>query len=152
MFKISETNIALKYPPEEESKELKTDELWKCLEKNFTQTLPFIEQTIDRWNSQTQVIGNLKKNKQSHFSQTIVSQVNSLLAQSDFRTRTVAKTQLKRDQKTSMLTGTLICSTIKTFISCCLVTSYKSTRTMRRMLAAKMMKKKNTTWATLIWV
>jgi hypothetical protein len=97
MFKISETNIALKYPPEEESKELKTDELWKCIEKNFTQTLPFIEQTIDRWNSQTQVIGNLKKNKQSHFSQTIVSQVNSLLAQSDFRTRTVAKTQLKRD-------------------------------------------------------
>lgn len=99
MFKVAETSIALKYPEDalEETKELKTDDLWQCLDRNFTQTLPFIEQTIDRWNSQTQVIGNLKKNKQSHFQQTIVSQVNSLLAQSDFRQRTIAKTQLKRD-------------------------------------------------------
>jgi hypothetical protein len=42
MFKVSETNIDLKYPSEE-SKELKGEELWKCLDRNFQQTLPFVE-------------------------------------------------------------------------------------------------------------
>ena len=70
MFKVAETNILLKFPVEEhkETQEFTTDELWTKLNSNFAQTLPFIEQTIDRWNSQTQILGNLKKNDKSHFS------------------------------------------------------------------------------------
>ena len=72
MFKIAETNVKLKYPAddlEEGKEELPLDELWQKLDKNFSLTLPFIEQTIDRWNSQTQVLGNLKQSsqKKSHF-------------------------------------------------------------------------------------
>lgn len=85
MFRISETNVKLKYPAdelEEGKEEQSLDELWSKLDKNFSITLPFVEQTIDRWNNQTQLLGNLKQSskKTSHFSQTIISQVNSLLA------------------------------------------------------------------------
>lgn len=85
MFKVAETNISLKYPSEElkQSEDIATEDLWNKLNHNFNQSLPFVEQTIDRWNSQTQVLGNLKKTDKSHFSQSIVTLVNSLMAQKD---------------------------------------------------------------------
>ena len=75
MFKVAETNISLKYPSEElkQSEDIATEDLWNKLNHNFNQSLPFVEQTIDRWNSQTQVLGNLKKTDKSHFSQSIVT-------------------------------------------------------------------------------
>jgi len=54
MFRISETDVKLKYPREEdEDDDLDTDRLWRKLDQNFSQALPFIEQTVDRWNSKT---------------------------------------------------------------------------------------------------
>jgi protein AATF/BFR2 len=99
MFKVAETSVLLKYPGDdlEEGKEMASDELWTKLERNFDATMPFVEQTIDRWNSQTQVLGNLKKNAKSHFNQTIVAQVNSMLSQTDQHKRIIDKTQLKRE-------------------------------------------------------
>lgn len=97
MFKLSETSVNLKYPEEEESKELSTEELWRSLDRNFSDTLPLIEQSIDRWNTQTQILGNLKKSNKSHFNQGIISQVNSIMAQKDQTQRLIAKSQLKRD-------------------------------------------------------
>jgi len=69
MFKVAEINISFKYPSEElkQSEDMSTDDLWNKLNQNFNLTLPFVEQTIDRWNSQTQILGNLKKNDKSHF-------------------------------------------------------------------------------------
>lgn len=94
MFKVAETNISFKFPGEElkDADEVTTDALWTHLNNNFGQTLPFIEQTIDRWNTQTQILGNLKKSDKSHFSQSIVIQVNSLLAQREQQKRIVDKT------------------------------------------------------------
>lgn len=46
MFRISETNVNLKYPSDEleEGKEEKNlDELWSKLDRNFSITLPFVE-------------------------------------------------------------------------------------------------------------
>jgi hypothetical protein len=45
MFRVSETNISLKYPSEElkQSEEIATDDLWNKLNQNFNQSLPFIE-------------------------------------------------------------------------------------------------------------
>ena len=56
MFRISETKIKLSA--------LKTDsaslkEIWNTLDSNFTKTLPFIEDTIEKWNSRTKLISNL---------------------------------------------------------------------------------------------
>jgi hypothetical protein len=75
MFKVAETNISLKYPIEElkQSEDITTEDLWNKLNQNFNQSLPFVEQTIDRWNNQTQILGNLKKTDKSHFSQSIVT-------------------------------------------------------------------------------
>ena len=75
MFKVAETNISLKYPIEElkQSEDIATEDLWNKLNQNFNQSLPFVEQTIDRWNNQTQILGNLKKTDKSHFSQSIVT-------------------------------------------------------------------------------
>lgn len=79
MFKVSETNVQLDYPSEDESpaeNETSTDQLWSSLDANFGKCLPFIEETVDRWNNRTQLLGNLKqankKNKDTVFNATIV--------------------------------------------------------------------------------
>ena len=84
MFKVSETKVSLDYPTEDstedespaEKNEISTDQLWSSLDDNFSKCLPFIEETVDRWNSRTQLLGNLKqankKNKDTVFNATIV--------------------------------------------------------------------------------
>ena len=59
MFKLSQTQIHIEERVNEDSK---TEEIWDQINDNFSKTLPFIEQTIEKWNSKTRLIGNLKNN------------------------------------------------------------------------------------------
>ena len=103
MFKVSETKVTLNYPTDDgKSKEdISTDQLWSRLDSNFNQCLPFIEETIERWNGRTQLLGNLKqtskKNKDTMFTATIVSRVRSLMTNEESKARIIEKTQMKRD-------------------------------------------------------
>ena len=56
MFKISETKIELNPVEIEKSS---SEEIWNTIESNFAKSLPFVEQTIEKWNSHTKLIGNL---------------------------------------------------------------------------------------------
>ena len=42
--------------------EKSSDAIWSVIESNFDKTLPFVEQTIEKWNSRTRLLGNLKGN------------------------------------------------------------------------------------------
>ena len=58
MFKVSETKIYLNYPtdpepPKPDEAEMSTDKLWRSIDANFNQCVPFIEETIEKWNSRT---------------------------------------------------------------------------------------------------
>ena len=59
MFKLSQTQIHIEERVNEDSK---TEEIWDQINDNFSKTLPFIEQTTEKWNSKTRLIGNLKNN------------------------------------------------------------------------------------------
>ena len=52
MFKVAETRVNFDYPEKELEEDSKDSEaLWDNLNENFNKTLPFIEQTINRWNN-----------------------------------------------------------------------------------------------------
>ena len=100
MFALSETKISLSLiDPEKES----TEELWHKLESDFSKTLPFVEETIEKWNSRTKLISNLQQNRNSKnatgsvFNATIVEQVNSLMSDEQSRAKLVEKTRVKRE-------------------------------------------------------
>ena len=51
LFKLSETPVAIQeFDDEEEST---VDTMYKTLDHNFQQVLPFVEETVERWNSRT---------------------------------------------------------------------------------------------------
>ena len=56
LFNISETSVKVDEIPSEDSK---TEEIWGILDQNFSNVLPFVEETIDKWNSRTLIIKNL---------------------------------------------------------------------------------------------
>lgn len=56
LFNISETSVKVDEIPSEDSK---TEDVWGILDKNFSNVLPFVEETIDKWNSRTLIIKNL---------------------------------------------------------------------------------------------
>ena len=73
MFRISETDVKFKYPKEDNEgldDDIKIEALWHKLDDNFSQALPFIEQTVERWNSRTMLQQNQKK--KSAFNATII--------------------------------------------------------------------------------
>lgn len=74
MYKISETKADLLYPSDDTTEDDPLDKLWKKLEKNWDVSVPFIEQTIDKWSSRTQLLSNLSLKKKSNtvFNTTIV--------------------------------------------------------------------------------
>ena len=98
MFKISETKIDLSSI---DAEKFSTKQIWDTLETNFAKTLPFLEETIEKWNSRTKLISNLSqtggKKSTSVFNATIVEQVNSLLANEESRNRLIEKSHAKRD-------------------------------------------------------
>ena len=104
MFKVSETKVELDYPSDDSSKddvEMTTEQLWKSLDANYSKCLPFIEETVERWNNRTQLLGNLKqsskKGKETVFNATIVQRVRSMMSNEESKARIIEKTQMKRD-------------------------------------------------------
>ena len=95
MFKISETSrIDISQPDIEAS----SDQLWETLDSNFSSTLPFLEETIDKWNSRTKLASTQTKNAGSSvFNATIIQQVNALLANPESKKRLIERTQSKRE-------------------------------------------------------
>jgi protein AATF/BFR2 len=65
LFKLSGTTIKIKEVPEDDE-ESTADSLYKTLDSNFTSMQPFLEETVDRWNSRTQMLKTL--NQGSHKS------------------------------------------------------------------------------------
>ena len=65
--------------------------------------MPFVEETIDRWNNRTMMIKNLqsggsgKNQKSKAFGKTILEQVNSILHEEDSKQKLIEKSHLKRD-------------------------------------------------------
>jgi Apoptosis antagonizing transcription factor len=54
LFTLSETTVKVKsFPEEDQTNESTTDSLFRIVDHNFSQVLPFVEETIDRWNSRT---------------------------------------------------------------------------------------------------
>jgi protein AATF/BFR2 len=58
LFKLSGTTIKIKEVPEDDE-ESTTDTLYKTLDSNFSSMQPFLEETVDRWNSRTQMLKTL---------------------------------------------------------------------------------------------
>jgi len=67
--------------------------VWNTLESNFKNTLPFIEETINRWNERNQTVQTKQKGA---LNKTIISQVSQTLNDRDLRSKAVKKTQFKR--------------------------------------------------------
>jgi hypothetical protein len=63
---LSETTVKVKTFPEDDlGNESTTDSLFKIVDHNFSQVLPFVEETIDRWNSRTQTLKSINQHKSS---------------------------------------------------------------------------------------
>ncbi len=61
LFKLSETDIKIKVNNLDDN-EASLDKIWNNLDYNFGSTLPFIEQTMNRWNERNQIMNtNLKQ-------------------------------------------------------------------------------------------
>ena len=102
MYRISETNISLTPLQTNDDQDSSLNSLWNTLESNFSKTLPFIEDTIEKWNSRTKLISNLAQGagnskKSSVFNATIVEQVKGLMSSEESMKRLVQKTRAKRD-------------------------------------------------------
>ena len=69
MFVLSETPVRFNYPSEDHVVDT-TEMLWKHLDANFNKSLPFVEQSINKWNNRTQLLGGIKKS--SAFNQSIL--------------------------------------------------------------------------------
>jgi hypothetical protein len=66
LFTLSETTVKVKTFPEDDiGNESTTDSLFKIADHNFSQVLPFVEETIDRWNSRTQTLKSINQHKSS---------------------------------------------------------------------------------------
>lgn len=51
MFQISETKVKVQDMGVEEAEELNTDSIWKTMQSNVDKILPFVNDSIDRWNA-----------------------------------------------------------------------------------------------------
>jgi hypothetical protein len=60
LFKLSGTTIKIKEFPEDDE-ESTADTLYKTLDSNFTNMQGFLEETVDRWNSRTQMLKSLNQ-------------------------------------------------------------------------------------------
>lgn len=65
LFTLSETTVKVKSFPDEEGNESTADSLFKIVDHNFSQLLPFAEETIERWNSRTQTLKSINQHKTS---------------------------------------------------------------------------------------
>ena len=82
-----------------DNEDISADKLFKVIDGNFQEMMPFVEETIDRWNNRTMMIKNLGGNqsKSKAFGKTILEQVNSIFNEQDSRQKLREKSNLKRD-------------------------------------------------------
>jgi hypothetical protein len=69
LFKLSDTTVEIKCIKNDEARSDNDEEdletsadttaIYKTLDENFANVLPFVEETIDRWNSRTHILKNL---------------------------------------------------------------------------------------------
>ena len=98
MFKLSETKIDIEEIDVSNEDDYPSDELWQTIDTNFARTLPFIEETIEKWNTRTKLISQTHGQKSSSvFNATIVQQVNTLMSNPESCAKLVVRTQSKRD-------------------------------------------------------
>jgi hypothetical protein len=88
------------FPDDEE--ESTADSIFSLIDSNFSQVLPFVEETIEKWNSRTQMIKNINSssaqiNKSVASNRTILEQVNSLVMEPANLAKLVEKSKLKKD-------------------------------------------------------
>ena len=99
LFTLSETSIKVKEFPkheEDESNESTSDSIFATLDQNFKSVLPFVEETIEKWNSRTQMIKNINSSshqmsKSKAANKTILEQVYSLMNEPANRARLIDK-------------------------------------------------------------
>lgn len=66
LFTLSETTVKVKsFPDEDQDNDSTADSLFKIVDHNFSQVLPFAEETIARWNSRTQTLKSINQHKSS---------------------------------------------------------------------------------------
>ena len=88
LFQVSETSIKIKVEEDE-----KDEEMYENLESNFKNLIPFVEETIDRWNSRTLLIKNMNSHHPNKaFGKTILDQVNSILNDEESKQKLLEKT------------------------------------------------------------
>eukprot|EP00347_Sterkiella_histriomuscorum_P006693 403351797 len=103
LFHLSETSIKLQEvqstKDNSDNEDISADKLFKVIDGNFQEMMPFVEETIDRWNNRTMMIKNLGGNqsKSKAFGKTILEQVNSIFNEQDSRQKLREKSNLKRD-------------------------------------------------------
>lgn len=98
LFSLSETSIKVKTAPEKKE-DITGEELFTIIDANFQEMLPFVKETVDRWNSRTTLIKNVKgaHSKSKAFGKTILEQVHSMLDEDTSNAKLLQKSQLKRD-------------------------------------------------------
>lgn len=66
LFTLSETTVKVKtFPEDDQDNESTTDSLFRIVDHNFSQVLPFVDETIDRWNSRTHTLKSINLHKSS---------------------------------------------------------------------------------------
>lgn len=106
LFRLSGTSVNIKSFPEQggdssEHEESTAESIYKTLDSNFQHMLPFVEETVDRWNSRTHTLsknlGGHKSQSNIHNQKTILQQVSSLLTEEDNRKRLFSKLHTRTD-------------------------------------------------------
>lgn len=100
LFEISNTNVKVKKVDTDTDN---LEDLWTQLDSNFQATVPFLENTINRWNSMTQPALLNQKGKAAK-NQGIVLQVNKIIGDPQTMQKAVLKTQyLKQDEQEGVI-------------------------------------------------
>ena len=94
---MSETTVKIK----EISEDANLESIWKTMDANIKQTLPFMEQTIDQWNDRNQAI-KTSNQKNKNLNKTIIQQVNLMLNDEELYQKTLKKSQYKRETYKTM--------------------------------------------------
>ena len=88
LFKLSETMIPLE---EVDTEDMSMDRVYEVLDSNFEKVIPFVEETVDRWNTRTQIVKGINQNAHQmakHGAKTILEQVSQLAGDSKAVERT----------------------------------------------------------------
>ncbi len=110
LFELSETKIDMDeivINLEHSSTSGYLADLWSKLETNFDNTLPFMEETIEKWNTRTQLYKNINQDKNKHNKQlnkSVLEFVTASLNDEDTRQKISRRHRIKRYTMTTTST------------------------------------------------